>query len=180
MSGVVAIHPYSFDAPTNPYVTVDKFRVDFPAFADEATYSEPRVQSFLDLAGLMAVPGVWMGMTVMAQELLTAHFLTLQQYAMQRAAAGGPGGAVPGMAVGLMSSKSVSKVSVGYDYASSQMEGWGPFNLTVYGQQYAFFAQMAGTGGFEVLGVGLGSILYTQAWTWGRNASLVWGGVVTS
>jgi hypothetical protein len=142
-----------FDAPHNRLVSVTRFRADFPAFKDEATYPDHSVQFWLDVAGIMAIPRYWCQFTVLGQELLTAHFLALQQYYAIRSASGGGGSTtvVPGLPVGLMSSKSVSKVSVSYDYSSSTMEGWGPYNLTTFGQQYAMIAQMVGTGGVEML-----------------------------
>ena len=38
--------------------------------------------------------------------------------------------------------KSVSKVSVSYDYSQSTMDGWGPWNTTAFGQHFVRFAQM--------------------------------------
>jgi hypothetical protein len=157
-----------FDAPHNRIVSVARFRKDFPLFADDTVYNDHTVQFWLDIAGIGVLPRFWCQFTVLGQELYAAHFLALQQYNMLRSM-GGTAASVPGMPMGLMTSKSVGKVSVGYDYSSSSMEGWGPWNLTMWGQQYAFYAQMVGTGGYETLGVGVEASLVGRVMSWSHG-----------
>jgi hypothetical protein len=114
----------------------------------------------------------WGCLATMGMELITAHFLTMQGYFL----ALNKGMTYPaGMAMGIPTSKSVSKVSVGSDIASFMMEGGGPWNYTIYGQQYLWWADLAGTGGYEVLmdtypGYSAGVVN-----TWARGVFETWG-----
>jgi hypothetical protein len=169
--------PLSVRPPANPYITPDQFRLDMPVFEDPTIYPDPTVQYFLDVSGVMINEKRWGQMTVMGMELVTAHFLTLQRYAFLKAGGnvGGAGG-VPALAGGLMSSKSVSKVSVSYDQSSTSVEGGGPWNYTVFGQQFLWWASLAGTGGYETLTVssdGMVGIVHT----WARGVMIGWGGI---
>jgi Protein of unknown function (DUF4054) len=169
--------PLSVRPPTNPYVTPDQFRIDKPAFADATTYPDGTVQYFLDLSGVMINPSRWGQMTVEGMELITAHFLTLQRYAFLKAGGGaGAAAGVPGLSGGLVSSKSVSKVSVSYDQSSTAIEGGGPWNYTVFGQQFLQWAMMAGTGGYETLAVASDGMVGTVH-TWARGVMIGWAGI---
>ena len=180
MSDLVATHPIvlppgtppaPMGIPTSTVTTPAIFRSHFPEFGDETIYPDPQVQFNIDAATLMCDPRVWCQLQQMGVELLTAHMLTLSRYAM----AGGSGGAgVPGMSTGVVTSKSVSKVSVGRDQGLTGMEGWGPFNYTIYGQRYAWYAQLAGTGGFEVLALSTPGLAGT-VWTWAQGVMMAWG-----
>ena len=161
-----------FDAPHNQHLSVARFREDFPEFADAKTYTNQSVQFFIDLAGLAVIPFFWGRMTVHGQELYTAHMLALRQYSIARAQAaseGGQPGVVPGMPMGLPASKSVSKVSVSYEFGETTMEGWGPWNSTSYGQLYLWYAHMAGTGGYETLAVGFEATLAGRVISWSHG-----------
>jgi hypothetical protein len=157
--------------PTSTVTTVALFRAHFPEFASTTTYPDVVVQMFIDTGSVLVRPERWHSLTAFGVELFTAHMLALQQMAMQ----GGRGGGVPGQARGLQTNKSVSKVSVGYDYSMVGMEGWGIFNLTMYGQQFAFYAELFGTGGFEVLGIGYEPQLAGVVWTWTNGVMMRWG-----
>ena len=157
--------------PTSTVSDPPTFRSHFPPFADTTVYPDATVQFFIDTSTIMCSPLVWGQMQQMGVELMTAHFLTMQQWIANGAAAGG----VPGMQTGVASSKGVSKVSVGYDQSIGMMEGWGPWNYTIYGRQYAWYAQLMGTGGYETLGVGMGDALAGTVWTWARGVMLAWG-----
>jgi uncharacterized protein DUF4054 len=134
--------------PTSPVSNPETFRAHFPPFADPTVYPDAQVQMFLDVGAEMCTPWRWCQFQQLGSELLCAHFLAMQQLVAQ----GGSAIGVPGLARGIMNSKSVSKVSVGYDVAVTAIEGGGPWNYTVYGQQYLWYAQLVGTGGFETLG----------------------------
>jgi hypothetical protein len=180
MSGAVVADPGPMPAgtppipsgiPTSDVTDPPTFRLHFTAFADVTKFPDAQVQFFIDMATVMCSPGVWCQLRQMGVELLTAHFLTMQQWMMQGAA----GGAVPGMSTGIASSKSVSKVSVSYDQTMGSMEGWGPFNYTVYGRQYAWYAQLAGTGGYETLAVANSDAMVGLVWTYARGVMLAMG-----
>jgi hypothetical protein len=163
--------PIPSGIPTSDVTDPPTFRLHFPAFADTTTFPDPQVQFFIDMATVMCNPVVWCQLRQMGVELLTAHFLTMQQWMMQGAAGGG----VPGMATGIASSKSVSKVSVSYDQTTGTTEGFGPFMYTVWGRQYAWYAQLAGTGGYETLAVAPGNQLAGLVWTYARGVMLAMG-----
>jgi hypothetical protein len=167
-----AAPPIPSGIPTSTVSDPPTFRLHFPPFADTTTYPDPQVQFFIDMASVMCDPRIWCQLQQMGVEFLTAHFLTMQQYTM-RGGASGTGGGVPGMSTGIASSKSVSRVSVSYDQSLGSMEGWGPFNYTIYGRQYAWWAQMAGTGGYETLAVG--EAMVGIVWTYARGVLLAMG-----
>lgn len=67
----------------------------------------------------------------LAQCLFVAHNLCLAA----KAAAAAAVGQIPGQVTGAQSSKSIDKVSVGYT-PTTTIEGAGPYNATLYGQQF--------------------------------------------
>jgi hypothetical protein len=162
--------PIPTGVPTSPYVTIAQFRTDHPEFADTTLYPDVVVQGLLDVGSVLVRPERWRSLTPFGVELFACHMLAMQRWAMQ-----GGQGAVPGIAKGLMSSKSVSKVSVGYDFSKTAMDGWGPFNLTLYGQQFAFYAELFGTGGYEVLADTYSYSLAGVVWTWASGVMTQWG-----
>jgi hypothetical protein len=169
MSGTIP--PIPSGVPTSTVTTVGQFRTNHPGFANTATYPDVVVQMFLDVGSILVRPERWHSLTAFGVELFTAHMLALQQMAIQ----GTQGGGIPGQARGLMTSKSVSKVSVGSDYSMIGFEGWGTFNLTLYGQQFAFYAELFGTGGYETLAIGFEANLAGVVWTWTNGVMMRWG-----
>jgi Protein of unknown function (DUF4054) len=159
--------------PTSTISDPPTFRSHFPEFADTTVYPDSQVQFYLDMASVCLDPCVWGSLIQPGVELMTAHMLALSQYAMQ----GGQAGGVPGLAKGLMTNKSVSKVSVGYDVNVTAMEGAGPWNYTIYGQRFYWLMGMVGrgNGGYEVLGSSASSILSGIALTWSRGVMMRWG-----
>jgi hypothetical protein len=126
-------------------VSVPSFRSDFPEFSNSGIYADSAVTFWLNLGVQLFDPAVWSTLVDMATELFIAHNLVLEQQAGNSVNNGG----VPGINSGPLSSKSVSKVSASYDSGASTLEGWGNFNLTVYGTRLATFMQMAGQGGIQ-------------------------------
>jgi hypothetical protein len=140
------------DAPVIPTSTVSDpptFRSHFPEFSDETTYPDTQVQFNLDISSASLNANRWGSMLQAGVELFTAHMLALSRYA----AVGAAGGGVPGMASGPKSSKSVSKVSVGYDVNITAVEGGGPWNYTIYGQRFFWLLRLIGIGGYEALSI---------------------------
>jgi len=162
--------PPPFGIPTNTLMTPDTFRVAYPEFADTDAYTDERVQLFLDAGALLINRSRWGRMAVYGVGLFCAHSLALQAWSLRSI----QGGGVPGMAFGITSSKSVSKVSIGYDTSSTAMEGAGPWNYTIYGQQFYFWKQLFGVGGVEMLSYGSSGIDGLVN-TWARGVFLQWG-----
>ena len=161
------------DAPVIPTSTVSSppiFRSHFPEFGDVTIYPDEQVQFDLDLTSASLPACRWGNMLQAGVELMTAHMLALSRYAQVGAAGGG----VPGMASGPRSSKSVSKVSVGYDVNVTAIEGGGPWNYTIYGQRFYWMLRLIGIGGYEALSIAP-PVLSTYAWS--TAMGMMWGWV---
>ena len=131
-----------------PPLTVDQFRAMFPAFADTTKFPDLMVQTWLDMGWTMT-NDCWGSKRPLGQGLWTGHEL----YKF------GPGGltSVPPGAqyianglTGATNSKSVGPVSVGYDTTLTKIERAGPYNASIYGQQYFQMAMQYGTGPIQV------------------------------
>lgn len=121
--------------------TPDDFRQMFSMFADEDKYPDAMIQMWLDQAP--CDPLVWGKRYQLGTLLWTAHEL----------AKFGPDGlasaSIAGQ-TGVPNNKSVDSVSIGYDTTLSKVEGAGPYNLTIYGQQFWQLAQYVGAGSIPV------------------------------
>ncbi len=126
-------------------VTISSFRNDFPEFVSSAAYPDSGITYWLNLGVQLFSPAVWSTLVDTATELFIAHNLVLEQQAANSANNGG----VPGINSGPLNSKSVDKVSAGYDSGASTLEGFGNFNLTTYGTRLAWLVNMAGIGGIQ-------------------------------
>ena len=126
-------------------VTTISFRADFPEFISSATYTDSAVSYWLNLGVQLFDPAIWSTLVDTATELFIAHNLVLEQQAANSANNGG----VPGINSGPLNSKSVDKVSAGYDAGAATLMGFGNFNLTTYGTRLAWLVNMAGIGGIQ-------------------------------
>lgn len=169
---LAAVPTPPWEAPTSMISDPDSFRAAFPEFADPDIYPDPQVQTYLDIGTMLAGPR-WGGLRQTGAHLVCAHMLALSRHAALRAGAGG--GAAPGISTGLLTSKSVSKVSVGYDVGSTGIDGGGPWNYTTYGGQYLWLMKLVGTGGYETLALGNPSMA-GQVNTWARGVQIGWVG----
>lgn len=127
-------------------VSVADFRSSFPEFSDVADYPDTNIQYWLDFEKLMFNEARWGDLMPKGVMLFAAHNLSLQRGRIQAAASG----RAPGAATGVLSSKSVSKVSASYDVGVAAEEGAGVYNLTVYGQQYIHLARLIGAGPVQI------------------------------
>ena len=123
--------------------TASQFRVSFPAFADALAYSPEQVDYWLGIGTKLVSAERWASMTDHGIYLVAAHFLALSKSALRSAASGQAHG-------GVVSSKSVDKVSVSYDTTIGSVEGGGAWNQTTYGQQYAQLSRLFGAGGVQL------------------------------
>ena len=147
------------------------FRSHFPEFSDTTIYPDPQVQFFIDIASASLSPCRWGSALQMGVELFTAHMLAMSRASYVRSQGGAAG--VPGAASGLMNSKSVSKVSVGYDVNVTAIEGGGPWNYTSYGQRFLWWLRLFGMGGYETLAEAGPWI--SPMWTWSQGVMYRWG-----
>jgi hypothetical protein len=126
-------------------VTVASFRADFQEFSNSAVYPDSAVIYWMSLAVQLFNPAAWTTLLDVGTELFIAHNLVLEQQAANSANNGG----VPGINSGPLSSKSVDKVSAGYDTHAGTLEGFGNFNLTTYGTRLGWLVNMVGIGGVQ-------------------------------
>ena len=110
-------------------ITVAQFRTDFSEFADNVAYPDAGITFYLNLAYAMLNADIWGNQLDIGAELFAAHNIVLEKRAQLEAATG----QVPGANTGAINSKSVDKVSLGFDTGSSTREGASHYNLTTYG-----------------------------------------------
>ncbi|WHS97794.1 MAG: hypothetical protein LZT29_00671 [Pantoea stewartii] len=126
--------------------TVEQFRTDFPQFNNSTLYPDTQVQFRLNLADIQLDQNRLGRLFPYLVELFVAHYLT-QQAGDNRSAALGRAG---GSSSGIVSSKSVDKVSVSYDNASTLNPAAGFWNNTRYGAEFYQTICMFGAGGRQL------------------------------
>lgn len=128
-------------------ITATQLRTDFPEFTDTTKYPDATVNFWLGVAVLTLPADRWDTLLDFGTELYTAHHLVVSAQAVEDAETG-----TPGEATGPTTSKSVDKVSVGYDTASLALENGAFYNLSTYGIQFLQLARMIGSGGIQLGG----------------------------
>ena len=126
--------------------TVSDFRRDFPQFTDATKYPDPVIKFRLNLADTL-IDGSAMGdMFPYLVELFVAHYMVLHAADTMSGALGGAGGATSGV----VSSKSVDKVSVSYDNSSTLNPDAGFWNFSRYGAEFWQMILLFGYGGIQL------------------------------
>lgn len=123
-----------------------QFRTDFPEFSDTNAYPDATVNLWLGVAQVTLPADRWGALLDLGTELFIAHHLAVGAGNKKAAAAGG----IPGSAGGVVSSKSVDKVSVSYDTGAGTLEGGDFWNRTTYGIEFLRYARMMGAGGIQL------------------------------
>lgn len=164
-------------------INAPQFRRDFCEFADTMSYTDWGIAYWLNIAELLlrqerwgaSALSVWpdplpepynlpkLSIYDHATELFVAHSLVLEARAKKGALAGG----IPGVSVGVVNSKRVDKVSIGYDTQIAFADNAGHWNLTIYGQRYWQLVQMFGAGPVQV---GTGG-----CWNYGAWPGVIYG-----
>lgn len=127
-------------------VPAAQFRMAIPAFANTQRYGDDIVNYYLYLAQFNVNKDRWGEMYNQGMMWWAAHFITLDAADAAAAARG----AAAGAASGLLTSKSVGSVSMGYDMATASEPDAGHWNLTIYGKRYFAMLKMAGMGGLQI------------------------------
>ena len=127
-------------------VSVTQFRTDFPEFADATKYPDSAFALWYGVAVKLLNTDRWGSLLDVGCELYAAHQLTLEFRAFEESTNGMP----PGGQVGPMNSKSVDKVSMGFDTSAGIEEGAGHWNLTIYGTRFIRLARMMGIGPVQI------------------------------
>ncbi|VXD05814.1 conserved hypothetical protein [Enterobacterales bacterium 8AC] len=133
-------------ARNNGLPTVAQFRADFPQFSNEVTFPDVQVQFRLNLADKLLDENIFDDVFPYAVELFVAHYMALQAADNRAAAIGGAGGANSGV----VSSKSVDKVSVSYDSSATLNPNAGFWNNTRYGSEFYELLMLFGAGGRQL------------------------------
>ncbi|SFN48523.1 Protein of unknown function [Izhakiella capsodis] len=126
--------------------TVEQFRTDFPQFNNSTLYPDTQVQFRLNLADIQLDQNRLGRTFPYMVELFVAHYLTLQAGDNRSAALGRAGGS----SSGIVSAKSVDKVSVSYDNSSTLNPAAGFWNNTRYGTEFWQTICMFGAGGRQL------------------------------
>lgn len=125
---------------------ISDFRRDFPQFSDTTKYPDPVIQFRLSLADTL-IDGSAMGnMFPYLAELFVAHYMVLHAADTAAGALGGAGGSTSGV----VTSKSVDKVSVSYDNNSTLNADAGFWNFSRYGAEFWQMLQLFGYGGIQL------------------------------
>lgn len=127
-------------------MTPSDFRTYFPEFSDTTKYPDSQIDFWMTVAGSLVDPDRWGVLTDQGVSLVTAHHLAVASQDQAVASAGG----TPGEVKGATASKSVDKVSVGYDTKSVTIDGAGFWNMSKYGIRYLTLARMFGAGGLQL------------------------------
>lgn len=128
--------------------TVDEFRSDFPEFANTAVYPDTTITFYLSLADTVLDQDKHGDQFIYLSELFTAHYAELRGKVAAGAAASGSVNTSGG---GVVSSKSVDKVSVSYDTSGVVNPDAGFWNNTGYGREFYYWWSMFGAGGRQLL-----------------------------
>lgn len=130
--------------------TIASFRQDFPEFLSSQQYTDAQINFWMTLGLKMLNTDVWGELLDHGLELFTAHHMTMAQ----QNAASTANGAAPGQSTGIVSGKTVDKVSVTYDTSAGILENAAHYNLTTYGTQFIYLARLLGAGGIQISGCG--------------------------
>lgn len=134
--------------PKNPSLpTPDVFRQTFPQFANETTYPDPAIQMRLNLVDALMSEGRY-GPDVFPYVacLFVAHYMALSVADNRSAATGGAGG----VNTGIMTAKSVDKVSASYDASNTLNPDAGFWNNTRYGSEFWEYLMIFGAGAIQL------------------------------
>lgn len=128
--------------------TVSDFRRDFPEFSDTTRYPDPSVNFYLGQADAILSEDMQGDQFVYLVELFTAHYTELRGRTL---AATAMGACVSSAGGGVMTSKSVDKVSASYDVSGIINPDAGFWNNTGYGREFFWWWSMYGAGGRQLL-----------------------------
>lgn len=127
--------------------TVSDFRTLFPQFADETRYPNIRITPRLTLAdNLLSENRFGADIFPYVAGLFVAHYLYLDAQDNRSTAIGGAGGANSGV----LTSKSVDKVSMGYDAGMTLNPNAAFWNNSRYGSEFYEYLMLFGAGAVQL------------------------------
>lgn len=119
------------------------FKTIFPEFSATA---DPTITFFITVGEGLLNAERWDDQLDYGLALFTAHHVAIANKDYTASVAG----AAPGAVQGVVTSKSVDKVSVSYDGTLGSYEGAGFWNQTNYGVRFYQLARMVGAGGYQL------------------------------
>lgn len=134
----------------HPEYTLDTFLEMYPQFCD---VNEIVIEAWLNVALSSISYERWSSYWTLGVGLYVAHFLTIYSQSVAGNVDDPTMARIEnGLSKGIATSKSVSDMSVSYDFSAgaSEADGWGTFKQTVYGQQFVQFAKLVSMGGMTV------------------------------
>lgn len=132
-----------------PEYTFDTLCTMYPQFLD---VDEVVANAWIAIATSSLSYARWRHLWEMGVSLYVAHFLTLYAQTLNDPSRGLMVNVEAGLAKGVITSKSVSDMSVSYDFGSvaNETQGWGTFNQTMFGLQFVQFAKLVSKGGMTI------------------------------
>lgn len=136
----------------NPPFYLEDFYAIYPQFQGLDELPDMIVQMYIDFANEVVNIARWGKQWKLGMCLFVAHFCSV--YLMSFVENNSEAAAViaAGQSKGLISSKSVGDVSVSYDFslAMQNVDTWGQFNLTLFGNQFVSIAKLNSKGGMWI------------------------------
>ncbi len=137
----------------NPPFTLEDFYTFYPQFQALDNLPDNVVEMYIQFANQCVNIKRWgeefwqLGMC-----LFVAHFCSIYLMGNVSHNADAQSVLAAGQIRGLVNSKSVGDVSIGYDFsmATQNVSSWGQFNLTLYGNQFVSIAKLLGKGGMYI------------------------------
>jgi hypothetical protein len=126
-------------------LSVTDFRVAYNEFANASDFPDASVQQWLNVGYKLVRADAWDDILDVGVGLFTAHYLVLMYRDTLSASRG-----LFGQVAGIVSSKSVDKVSVSYDTATASISDAGHWNQSSYGLRYYQLMMMMGVGGIQL------------------------------
>jgi hypothetical protein len=125
---------------------IPTFRQVFPEFLDPMSYSDATINFWAGVAAKRLPADRWQDLLDDGTMLFIAHHLAIGKPNEMIAEMGG----VPGQVKGVLTSKTVDKVSMSYDTKAATYEDAGFWNGTQYGVSFFQLAMMVGAGGLQI------------------------------
>jgi hypothetical protein len=121
---------------------IAQFRTDFPEFSNTTRFPTSLITFWSNLAEKLVSKPRWDTCYGEGVALFTAHNVALASIDAAAAA----NGKTPGVATGVVQSKSLGSAAISYDTQGSMQADAGHWNQTTYGRRYAWLAKMFGAG----------------------------------
>jgi len=127
-------------------MTPQEFRLQFIEFSCQEIYLDSQITLWDSVAQTLVNEERWLSIYDLGIALFIAHHLAVGRRDTLSAESGG----IPGAVNGVMTAKSVDKVSASYDVGIVTIADGGFWNSTTYGVRFLQLAMMVGAGGVQI------------------------------